>query len=1099
MTKIMKTTFLVCLLVIACAFGNKLLAQEREIKGKVTTSDSNQPLSGITVTERGTKNAVVTDAAGNYHITVKSNSAVLVFTSVGYVSYEVGTSGKTDVSVSLTTETKTGDEVVVIGYQSIKRKNLLASVSSVGAKDLKDIPINSAAEALNGRLAGVTATTAEGSPDADIRIRVRGGMSITGDNSPLYVIDGVQMESTNALSLISPQDIQSIDVLKDAAATAIYGSRGGNGVIVVTTKSGRPGKPKVNFNAFMGWKELAKELDVLDPYDFVVYQSERSRGSNTDSTNFVTNFGTWNQLDKYKKVDKVDWQDEAFGRTGFLQTYNLSMNGGSKKFTYLLGYTYNGDKAVVLNSSYRRYIFNFKGDYKISNKLRAGVTSRYTNQTVFGSGVSDQKGTSYNRLRNAVKYRPFLSNGQDIEDVDPIADPNPGNGLGLINPVRLASAEYRSKSTGAFNGSVYATLNITKNLSFKSTLGFDYNKLIDRQFSDTLTPYSIITGGSKPIAGLDTVTRQTVTNSNVFTYTLNNLGGKHDIDILLGEETYDLRTETHSSLFKNYPTFTPPQAAFVKTGLGVPFAGYPKFNKTRSTLLSFFGRVNYSYKDRYLFSFNLRADGSSKFAEGNKWGYFPAGSVAWRIKNEQFMQDSKFFDDLKLRLGYGLAGNNRINDYLFLTTFSNDGRYFYGINNSVITGYYPVSLANPDLKWESTENRNIGLDMTFFHRRFDLSLDYYDNRSKDLLLVVQIASTYGYATQSQNIGQTSNKGVEVQLNSIIMQKPNGLHWNANFNIAFNKNKVLALGKGQTVSFPAASWGVSGQPVDYVEMLQQPVGSMWGWVTDGFYTVNDFNYDPTTRMYTLKSGVADMYKITGGSVPGGLKFKDISGPAGKPDGIIDDYDKTIIGNPNPKFSGGLNQQFTYRHWDASIFVNFSYGNDVYNANKIEFTNGYTNNSNMLSIMKDRWRIVDDAGNTVQSTQTLTIPAIGGVPKVYAFGPPPDVLGAMNAGAKIWQPVKGAGAFYPHSWAIEDGSFLRINNITIGYTLPAQALNALKMDKIRLYFTANNVAIITNYSGYDPEVSVRSNPLTPGLDYSAYPKSRSFIFGINATFR
>jgi hypothetical protein len=357
---------------------------------------------------------------------------------------------------------------------------------------------------------------------------------------------------------------------------------------------------------------------------------------------------------------------------------------------------------------------------------------------------------------------------------------------------------------------------------------------------------------------------------------------------------------------------------------------------------------------------------------------------------------------------------------------------------------------------------------------------------------VPIASTYGYTAQYQNIGQTGNKGWEVQLNAVILRKPKGLNWNANFNIAHNKNTVVALGKGQTQFFPAASWGVSGQPVDYIERIGEAVGSIWGWVTDGFYTTNDFNYDATTHIYTLKSGVADMNKITGNVVPGSLKFKDISGPNGVPDGVVDDLDKTIIGNPTPKFTGGLNQQFTYKNWDASLFVNFSYGNDIYNANKIEFTNGYTNNSNMLDLMKDRWRIVDANGNTVQSAQTIS-------GRVYAVGAAPDVISSLNANAKIWMPVKGAGAFYPHTWAIEDGSFLRINNLTIGYSIPGRVLNALKMERIRFYFTANNLAIITNYSGYDPEVSVRSNPLTPGLDYSAYPKSRSFIFGVNATFR
>jgi TonB-linked SusC/RagA family outer membrane protein len=615
-------------------------------------------------------------------------------------------------------------------------------------------------------------------------------------------------------------------------------------------------------------------------------------------------------------------------------------------------------------------------------------------------------------------------------------------------------------------------------------LGYDYNRLIDRQFSDSITPYSVITGGAKPIAGLDTSYKKTITNSNVVTWSVANYKGKHDIDVLVGEETYDLRTESHSSLFRNYPTFTPADAAFVKTNLGVPFAGYPKLGKTRYTNLSFFGRVNYSFMDKYLFSFNVRADGASKFAPGKQWGYFPAGSFAWRVKNEKFMESVSFIDDLKFRVGYGQAGNNRINDYLFLTTFFNDGKYYYGLNNNSVFAYYSGSLVNENLKWESTENRNLGVDISMFHRRLDLSVDVYSNTSRDLLLKVPVASTYGYAFQFQNIGKTSNKGVDVQMNLMIVQKKN-FTWNANFNIATNTNKILAVGKNQQFFFPdAPSWGVSGQPIDYIQKIGSPVGSMWGWVTDGFYTVDDFNYDPNTRIYTLKTGVVSDAGIIGIVQPGAIKFKDLNH-----DGIIDvDHDRQIIGNPTPKFTGGLNQQFRFGNWDASIFVNFSYGNDIYNANKIEFTNGYTNNSNMLDIMRDRWRVVTPTGETAQWVASNTV-----------YGIAPADLKALNANASIWSPIKGAGAFYPHSWAIEDGSFLRLNNITLGYTLPARAINALKMERIRMYFTANNLAIITNYSGYDPEVSVRSSPLTPGLDYSAYPKSRSFIFGINATFR
>jgi len=1062
------------------AFHISLFSQNRPLTGKVT-DNTGAPLPGVSVLVKGSKAGIQTNASGNFSITVQAAGKVaLVFSHTGYKAVTIISDGSAPVSVQMEKDISSLEDVVVIGYQSVKRKDLLASVSSVNARDLKDIPINSAAEALNGRLAGVTATTAEGSPDAQIRIRVRGGMSITGDNSPLFIVDGIQVE--NALTTISPQDIQSIDVLKDAAATAIYGARGANGVFVITTKSGRPGRLMVSYNGFIGIKKIPKTLAVMSPYDFVIYQSERSRGSSTDSLTFLKNFGTsWDTLQNYKNVEPVSYQDAVFGRTGITTTHNIAASGGTKKLTYNFGYTYNDDKAIVINSNYKRHLLNAKADYKITDKIKVGVISRYTHQDVYGAGVSDDKGSSYNRLRNAVKYRPFLSANESIDEADPLADQNVGNGLNLINPILLANAEYRKKTTDVFNITANASVNITKNLSFRSVFGYTYNSFTDRQFSDSITPYSMIQGAKKPIAGLDTTTTKTITNSNVLTYSIKSFRGKHDIDVLLGEETYDLRTETHSSLFKSYPNFTSAQEAFTKTFLGTPFTGYPKFGQTRYTSLSFFGRVNYSFLSRYLFSFNMRADGASKFAPGKQWGYFPAGSFAWRIKNEKFMQNLTFITDMKLRAGFGTVGNNRIDDYLFLTTFKNDGTYFYGLNNQAILAYYSSGLVNENLKWESTVNRNYGLDISLFNR-FDLSVDYYNNTSKDLLLNVPIASTYGYSSQLQNIGKTSNKGVEIQLGTTILRKKNNLSWTANFNISFNRNKILALGVNQQSFYPAASWGVSGQPTDYIERIGDPVGSMWGLVSDGFYKAEDFNYN--NGVYTLKPGMVSDTSIIGVVQPGSAKFKDLNN-----DGKIDvNSDRKIIGNPTPKFTGGLNQQFTYKQWDMSVFVNFSYGNDIYNANKIEFTNGYTVNSNLLAIMQNRWKVVTATGQTAQWVNSSN----------QVLGIPPDQLSALNANATIWQPLKGAGAFYPSSWAIEDGSFLRINNITLGYSLPLKTIARLKMSKLRFYLTASNLAVLTSYSGYDPEVSVRSSPLTPGLDYSAYPKSRSFIFGINASF-
>jgi TonB-linked SusC/RagA family outer membrane protein len=1068
------------LLLLALIPLRGLMAQARPVTGTVVSAENKQPLLGVTVTVKGTRTGTTTDAKGTFRINAGPND-VLVFSSVSFTTLEVPVGTNTNLEVTLTSDAKVIDDVVVIGYQTVRRKDLLASVSSVGSKDLKDIPINSAAEALNGRLAGVTATTAEGSPDAEVRIRVRGGMSITGDNSPLYIVDGVQVE--NGLSTISPQDIQSIDVLKDAAATAIYGARGANGVIVITTKTGKPGRLVIGYNGFVGVKELAKRLNVFDPYDFVVYQWERSRSSSTDSASFARNFGTtWDTLANYKNVPAVDWQGETFGRTGISTTHNLTASGGTKQLTYNFGYTYNNDKAIVINSNYKRHLFNAKGEYKINKQIKIGAGARYTRTDVRGAGVSDTKGTSYNRLRNAVKYRPFLSSNQEIDDQDPLADQNVGNGLNLYNPITLANAEYRRKTTDALNANMTLTVNITKNLVFKSTAGYDYNHFTDLQFNDSITPYSITQGSRKPIAGMDTVTKRTITNSNVLTWSVKGFKKIHDFDLLAGQETYDLRTESHSSLYGNYPLNTSPTQAFKETTLGTSFTGYPRLSKTRYTNMSFFGRVNYTLLGRYLVSFNVRADGASKFAEGKKWGYFPAGSIAWRVKNEKFLRNVNFISDLKLRYGYGTVGNNRINDYLYMTNFANDGRYYYGMNNQAVIGYYPTGLVNENLQWEATVNRNYGFDISFA-KRIDLSVDIYNNTSSKLLLNVPIASTFGYSTQLQNIGKTTNKGVEVQLNMGLVRKQD-FTWNANFNISFNKNKIVGLGVNQTQFFPAASWGVSGQPTDYIEKIGYPVGSIYGLVTAGFYTTEDFTWNPGTGVYTLRPGIASNASIIGTVMPGSIRFADLNG-----DGVVDiNNDRRIIGDPTPNCTGGLNNQFVFKNWDMSMFMNFSIGNDIYNANNIEMTNSYSINSNMLSVMKDRYMTITPDGQRVLYVNGSS----------QAVGIAPDLLSALNKDAKIWQPLRGSGAFYPHSWAIEDGSFLRLNNLTLGYTFPVKKLIGLRMSKLRAYFTGNNLAILTKYTGYDPEVSVRSNPLTPGLDYSAYPKSRSFIFGINASF-
>lgn len=1048
------------------------------VKGKVSNETSGKPLEAASITVVGVKKGTQTDAQGNFTLNLpsadKSYKLNIIFT--GYITKTITVKGGDNVTVKLTEDVKDEGEVVVqTGYGNpIKKKELAASVSTVGAKDLKDIPINSVGEALQGRLAGVTASTAEGSPDADVRVRVRGGGSITQDNSPLYVIDGVIVES--GLSNVVLQDIQDITVLKDAAATALYGARGANGVIVISTKTGKVGKPKVSYNAYYGVKNLAKTLDVMSPNDFVLYMYERSRGGGESAfaTDYVSTWDSVLHFQEYKNATPVDWQREVMGRRGYTAQHNISVSGGTKKFNYNFGYTYQEDRAIVLNSNFKKHQLNFKTEYKITDKIKLGVSARYNNQNVYGAGVSSDAGTAYNRLRQTVKFRPYILAGQSIDNVDPDDDPV-GNGLSLVNPIRLAYQEYRRKTTNGYNITANITYNINKHFSFKTSFGIDNSLVETRSFSDSITPFATIQNGRNPILSYDSVQKKSWINSNTITYSVKNYKRKHDIEVLLGQEARSLTTFTAGHQYRDLKRFAPKDSLFNVLSTLTDHAGYPLIAKTRETSLSFFTRLGYTYNKKYIFNFVLRADGSSKFIDENKWGFFPSASVAWRLSDEKFFEKVKFFNDIKIRAGFGSNGNSRIDDYLYSSVFSIDPNHYYGLNGQVVNAWFSNQLANQKVKWESTVNRNIGFDMTFAKKRIELSFDYYYNTSKDLLLKAQVAPTFGYTEQIQNIGKTKNSGFEVQVNAAIIQKKktNGFSWNANFNISYNKGEIVELNNGLKSYFPPASWGVSGQPADYLVRVGEAVGAVWGYVTDGFYKVDDFNYNAGTQTYTLKPGI--VYNKAVAPQPGTIKFKDLNGDDTVD--VTDFNDRTIIGRTAPKFSGGLNQQFTYKNFDASIFINFALGNDVYNANKIEFTNGYTPNSNLLASMNNRWRTIDANGAVVTD---------------------PVALAALNANATMWRPITGNGAFYPHSWAIEDGSFVRINNITLGYSLPLNALVKLGISRLRIYVTANNLAVITKYKGYDPEVSVRKSPVTPGLDYSAYPKSRSFIFGINVNF-
>ncbi|HKP32358.1 MAG TPA: TonB-dependent receptor [Chitinophagaceae bacterium] len=1060
-----------CFTLLFVWFCGLAFAQQREISGRVTSAGG-QPMIGATITIKGSNTSTATDAKGDFKMQVPEGNVVLVISSIGFATQEVDLGTRSTVAISMKEEASNLNDVVVIGYQSIKRRDLTSSVSSVTSKQLKDIPLSNAAEALVGKLAGVQITSTEGAPGADIFIRVRGGSSITQDNSPLYIVDGVVVE--NALSVISPQDIASVDVLKDASSTAIYGARGANGVVIITTKSGRPGKTQVSFNTSVGFKEIPNFLEVLTPYEFVAWQWERNRWT-TDSTSFMDRYDvqTWDDVQAYKNKPFVNWQDEVFGRKAKFQNHNVSLSGGSQNTTFNLSLTANNEEGAELSSLFKRYIVNFKLEHRANDKLRIGMTARYVDQKIDGAGTTDAGTKTQSRFRYVVNYEPFLLPSTSIDDFDETLYGLSGTAA-LLNPVVATDAYYKQRHSQGTYLTGFANYEIIKNLVLRSTVGFDNVALQNDQFWSRVTSQARLYAGL-PVAQIAEQKNNTLTNSNTLQYSINNLNNHHTISVLAGQEILIQKSNQNTIETRYFPAEITPKAALANMQLGsVPVGSTAQqplptsFVATPYKLFSVFGRVNYSYDDKYLFNFNIRMDQSSKFDPENSAAVFPSGSVAWRISREAFMQNIPWISDAKIRFGYGAVGNDRIANSLYLQLYGVSGQY--ALNHTILPGFAPRSLANPRLTWETNVTRNLGIDLDLFRSRINLTVDIYKNTARDLLFAADIPPILGYSSQIQNIGSTSNRGVEIQLNAVPVTNKD-FTWNSNFNISFNKNRVESLG-GIAFKTQNSGWQGSDGVDDYIVKVGSPVGQMYGFITDGFYTLNDFDYNATAGTYTLKAGVVT--NPTFSPQPGTVKWKDLDG-----DGAITPAgDRTVIGDANPKFSGGWFNQFRYKGFDLSAFVNFVVGNDVYNANKIELTDGNFPYTNMLAIMRDRWINIDpETGNLVTD---------------------PATLAKINGNATIWSPLRQQ-RWWLHSWQVEDGSYIRLNNITLGYTLPQSLLDRIKISTIRVFATVNNLKTITNYSGFDPDVSTRSsNPLTPGVDFAAYPRARTWVAGVNVTF-
>ena len=1061
-------TLLMVLLLLVPIAG---FTQNGTVKGTVVDSEG-EPVIGATVTEKGRKgNGAITNLDGDFTLTLSGTEKKIIVTFIGMRTEEVSVTPGKKVQIVLEDDAQQLDEVevVAIGYGNARRKDLTGAISSVGENTLKDITTTSAASAITGRIAGVSVVTTQGSPDAEVSIRVRGGGSITQSNDPLFIVDGFQV---NGIGDIPPTDIESIDVLKDASSTAIYGAKGANGVVLVTTKSGRVGKMEVSLNASVGFNHMYNETDVLSPYEYVYLQRESTNAG------FFERYGRWDDLEIYRGRKGTNWQAKLFDRTGVKQNYNLNINGGSKDLVYSLSYTRDNEEYIMKTSEFNRDNLNVKISKKFNDKLKIDFNSRMTSTVIDGTSVS-----SGGKLRDCVKYPPVGTlkdlTAEDLQGSEYI----PENISGLNDPFYNIANDYKKQQK--FSNSYNAALiwDIIKGLNFRAegTYVFDFDR------TDQI--YLENTGEANNKAG-QPVSYRTYWNGKRWTgrtqLSYNKQIKKHRFDITAGLELSSSEKDNMRINSDYYPIDYTANDILSMWNNGKAEPTYTTIDEPNRSQ-SYFGRMGYNLNNRYYANFTLRADGTNVFAPGNKWGVFPAGSVAWRISDEKFMKTAKnWLSDLKLRLSYGKAGNARVGSRWRQTYKAvSDTRYLYYQNETGMSSLQTsTTLRNEDLTWESKYSANIGLDMSLFKNRLKINVDLYKDITKNLIMSVQLPSNAGYRDQYQNLGQTTNQGLEISLNANLIQKKDA-YLDFGFNISFNKNKVDALyGANQDVMILSAG-GTSVGSDNYRIFVGQEVGLMYGYIYDGLYDFDDFTFNKETQRWDLNEGVVDcsgVLSLSGNYYgPGHMKLKDLNG-----DGKIDpDNDRKVIGHALPKHTGGFNINAGWKGFDLVAMFNWSYGNDILNLSKVDYVTyaGSRKYQNMSTLMKKENRFT-------------TIDPVTGLNIYNGGNADPERLREVNQNKTMWHPIINNNI--TTDWVVEDGSFLRLGTLTLGYTLPKNLTKKFGVKKLRLYATASNLFCLTGYSGQDPEVNTSSSNMTPGVDKSSYPKNKNYLFGVNLTF-
>lgn len=1070
---------LLMLLLISCPLS--IFAQNKTLTG--TVRDAIDVVIGASVTVKGDKSiGTITDMDGNFKLSVPVSAKELVVSFIGYEDQTVLIGNKTHFAVTLKESSVMLEEVVAIGYAKVKRKELTGSSVSVGSKDLAIAPVTTAAQALAGKAAGVNIVQQSGAPGADINITVRGGTSITQGTEPLYIVDGFQME--NGLQNVDINDIETIDVMKDASATAIYGARGSNGVILITTKSGKAGKTEVSYNGFVSFDRLGKKLDLMGVEDYVKYQYEFQLlrgnednysnifGGDINSGDFYT--GAYGRIaNEYGNRAGIDWQDEVFGNTGITQNHNVNISGGSEKTKYMLSYNYTGEDGIMDKHGYQKNSIRAKINHELWKGVRFDFSSSLQMTKIDGGGSlgGTLKQTILQPVTGGVKWTNEQLLGSDLADL--FSEMYGGDNYDANNPIINNQSITNEKYTRMATVNAGLEIDILKDLTFRTSGSYMWQQ-VRKDYWDNGNTKTASSNQSPYGYGYRN-------NSEKFSWqitnTLNyafNVKEAHRFNVLLGQETW---YQESMNLDNEYRKFSDGNFGLNDVSMGTPQTW--KSGKSRVGLVSLFGRLSYNYSDRYLFTGTLRADGSSKFARGQQWGYFPSASAAWRISEEGFMKDFDFFQNLKLRVGYGTSGNNNVDNNMYATDY---GSGHYGYNGSDYITLVPgTTLGNPKLKWEKTTTTNVGLDISILNSRVNLSVDWYNNESSNLLIKNQIPTSTGYTHQFQNIGSIRNRGVELVLNTTNIRTKD-FTWTMDFNIAFNRSKVLDIyGDGETDNFITEYESRMGFKIE----KGKPLGQFFGLIYDGIYTTDDFTQNADGG-YTLNAGVPYLKGSNRENVkPGDAKYRPTAGEVdadGNP--VWGTNDRTVIGNAAPDFTGGWNNTFTYKGFDLTIFMNFVVGNDVFNMSTQRFIGPYLANQNTLEKMKNRFTLIDPSTGK-ESSDLARLAALN--PHQY------DGNALWNISGNNKTAISERSSYY-----LEDGSYLRLNTITLGYTLPKKLVQRAKISNARVYCTLNNIHTFTDYTGYDPEVSASSSALTPGIDNSSYPRSKSWVVGVNLTF-